>query len=144
RDWRAMLTVMGDGPFFFGNEPTGVDAVVFAALATTVLSPIESPVGDFLRSQPAFVAYAEHMRARFADHEGNHATVAQRDAQRCAFESRHRNLVENRLVRSDPELGRKLKTCAATQEPRFDGFGAINALPRHRLAQLKDARELRW
>src|SRR5262245_32625741 len=55
RDWRAVLTVMGDGPFFFGNEPTGVDAVVFAALATTVLSPIESPVGDFLRSQPACV-----------------------------------------------------------------------------------------
>jgi len=65
RDWRAVLAVMGDGPFFFGNEPTGVDAVVFAALATTVLSPIESPVGDFLRSQPACVAYAEHMRARF-------------------------------------------------------------------------------
>jgi len=65
RDWRAVLTVMGDGPFFFGNEPTAVDAIVFAALATTVLTPIESPVGDFLRSQPACVAYAERMRARF-------------------------------------------------------------------------------
>src|SRR5262245_44826154 len=65
RDWRAVLTVMGDGPFFFGNEPTGVDAIVFAALATTVLTPVESPIGDFLRSQPACVAYAERMRARF-------------------------------------------------------------------------------
>src|SRR5262249_3139976 len=29
RDWRAILTVMGDGPYFFGDEPTGIDAVVF-------------------------------------------------------------------------------------------------------------------
>ena len=29
RDWRAVLTVMSGGPFFFGDEPTGVDAIVF-------------------------------------------------------------------------------------------------------------------
>jgi glutathione S-transferase len=65
RDWRAVLTVMGDGPFFFGDEPTGVDAIVFGALATSVLTPIESPIRDFLRSRPTVVAYAERMRARF-------------------------------------------------------------------------------
>jgi glutathione S-transferase len=65
RDWRAVLTVMCDGPFFFGDEPTGVDAIVFGALATSVLTPIESPIRDFLRSQPACVAYAERLRARF-------------------------------------------------------------------------------
>jgi glutathione S-transferase len=65
RDWRAVLTVMSNGPFFFGDEPTGVDAIVFGALATSVLTPIESPIRDFLRSQPACVAYAEQMRARF-------------------------------------------------------------------------------
>jgi Glutathione S-transferase, C-terminal domain len=42
-----------------------VDAIVFGALATSVLTPIESPIRDFLRSQPALVAYADHMRARF-------------------------------------------------------------------------------
>ena len=36
RDWRAVLTVMGEGPFFFGGEPSGIDAIVFAALATTL------------------------------------------------------------------------------------------------------------
>jgi glutathione S-transferase len=65
RDWRAVLAVMSDGPFFFGDEPTGVDAIVFGALATSVLTPIESPIRDFLKSQPACVAYAERMRARF-------------------------------------------------------------------------------
>jgi glutathione S-transferase len=65
RDWRAVLAVMSGGPFFFGDEPTGIDAIVFGALATSVLTPIESPIRDFLRSQPACVAYAERMRARF-------------------------------------------------------------------------------
>src|SRR4029453_3330920 len=41
RDWRAVLTVMCDGPFFFGDEPTGVDAIVFGALAASVLPPME-------------------------------------------------------------------------------------------------------
>lgn len=65
RDWRAVLTVMSRGPFFFGDEPTTIDAVVFGALATTTLTPIESPIREYLRSQPACVSYAEHMRARF-------------------------------------------------------------------------------
>jgi glutathione S-transferase len=64
RDWRAVLKIMSDGPFFFGDEPTGLDAVVFGALATTVLTPIESPIRDFLRSQPGCVAYAERMCVR--------------------------------------------------------------------------------
>ena len=50
---------------FFGDEPTGVDAIVFGALAPSVLTPIASPIRDFLRSQPACVAYAERVRARF-------------------------------------------------------------------------------
>jgi glutathione S-transferase len=65
RDWRAVLTIMTDGPFFFGDEPTGVDAIVFGALATSVLTPIESPIRDFLTSQPKLVAYADRMQARF-------------------------------------------------------------------------------
>ena len=64
-DWRAVLRVMSDGPFFFGSEPTSVDAIVFGTLATSVLTPVESPIRDFLRSQPACVAYAERMRERF-------------------------------------------------------------------------------
>ena len=63
RDWHAVLEVMSDGPFFFGNEPTGVDAIVFGALATSVLTPIKSPIRDFLRSQPACVACRAHARA---------------------------------------------------------------------------------
>jgi len=65
QDWRAVLKVISDGPFFFGREPKGVDAIVFATLAPTILAPIESPVRDYLCSQPACVRYVEGMRDRF-------------------------------------------------------------------------------
>jgi glutathione S-transferase len=65
RDWHAVMKVMSDGPFFFGDEPSGIDAVVFGTLATSVLTPIPSPIRDFLCSQPTLVSYAERMRARF-------------------------------------------------------------------------------
>jgi len=65
QDWRAVLKVMSDGPFFFGGEAKGVDAIVFATLATTILTPIESPIRDYLRSQPACVRYVEKMHDRF-------------------------------------------------------------------------------
>ena len=76
RDWRAVLVVMSDGPFFFGNEPTSVDAVVFGALATSMLTPIESPIRDFLRARPACITYAERIRSRFFPE----LTVATREA----------------------------------------------------------------
>jgi len=65
QDWRAVLKVMSGGPFFFGDEPKGADAIVFATLATTILTPIDSPVRDYLRSQPACVGYVERLRCRF-------------------------------------------------------------------------------
>jgi glutathione S-transferase len=45
QDWRGVLGAMSDGPYFLGDKPCGVDAVAFAALAGTILTPIESPSG---------------------------------------------------------------------------------------------------
>jgi glutathione S-transferase len=70
-DWRAVLKVMSDGPFFFGDNPTGIDAVLFGVLATTVLTPIQSPIRDFLRAEPKCVAYADRLRTRFFPEFGN-------------------------------------------------------------------------
>jgi glutathione S-transferase len=64
RDWRAVLSFMSEGAFFFGNEPTTIDAIVFGTLGPTVLVPVESPIRDFLRSQPKALAYAERTLAR--------------------------------------------------------------------------------
>jgi glutathione S-transferase len=60
-DWRAVLAFMSDGPFFFGDRAASVDAIVFGALAPTVLTPIETPIRDFLRAQPKVLTYATRM-----------------------------------------------------------------------------------
>jgi glutathione S-transferase len=65
RDWRVVLTVMSDGPFFFGGEPSGIDAVVFGALATSLLTLIDTPIRDFLRARRVLAAYADRMLGRF-------------------------------------------------------------------------------
>ena len=65
RDWQAVTTLFGDGPFFFGAEPTTIDATLFGVLATTLRTPIPSPIRDFLQGQPKLVAHTEHMRQRF-------------------------------------------------------------------------------
>jgi glutathione S-transferase len=64
-EWQAILELMNDGPFFFGARPATVDAIVFATLATTILTPIESPIRDYLSSQPSCVSYVERMRSQF-------------------------------------------------------------------------------
>lgn len=63
-DWRAVLAVMRE-PFFFGDTPTTIDATVFGTLASTVLTPIDTPIRAFLAKEPQAIAYAERMRARF-------------------------------------------------------------------------------
>lgn len=65
QDWESILTVMGEGPFFFGAKPASIDAITFATLASTILTPIESPVRDYVKSQPRYMQYVEHMRSRF-------------------------------------------------------------------------------
>jgi len=64
RDWRAVLELMRE-PFFFGERPTSIDATVFGTLASSILTPIETPIRAFLMTRPKAVAYAERMRARF-------------------------------------------------------------------------------
>lgn len=64
-DWRAILAFMSDGPFFFGDHATSLDATVFGTLAPTILTPIETPIRSFLRSEPKALAYATRMRERF-------------------------------------------------------------------------------
>jgi len=64
-DWRAILSLMSDGSYFFGERPSSIDAALFGALATTLMTPVRSPVGDFLRMQPNCVAYAERTLAQY-------------------------------------------------------------------------------
>jgi glutathione S-transferase len=64
-DWRAILNVMSDGQYFFGERPSTIDATLFGALATTLMTPVPSPIRDFLGAQSKCVAYAERTFAQY-------------------------------------------------------------------------------
>ena len=63
-NWQAILSLTSE-PFFFGAEPTTVDATLFGALATTLFTPVPSPIREFLEGQPKIVAYAGRMRDKY-------------------------------------------------------------------------------
>lgn len=64
-DLEALEALMGEGPYFFGAEPTGIDATVFAFLAVTHWIPSESPVWEHYHSRPRLTSYTERMLGRY-------------------------------------------------------------------------------
>jgi hypothetical protein len=50
--------------------------MLFGTLATSVLTPIQSPIRDFLRAQPACLAYAELLRGIFASKGASSQEIA--------------------------------------------------------------------
>lgn len=61
----AVDELLGDGPYFFGPEPTDIDAVVFGFLALTQWAPGRSPVWDHCRARPRLGAYCQRMVDRY-------------------------------------------------------------------------------
>lgn len=64
-DLEAVEGLLGDGPFFFGDEPTDIDATVFAFMALTHWTPVESPLWDDFHARRRLVDYCERMRERY-------------------------------------------------------------------------------
>jgi glutathione S-transferase len=64
-DWKAVLATMSDGNYFFGDRPSSVDATLLGVLATTVLTPMQSPISDFLRSQSKCMGFTDRMMGAF-------------------------------------------------------------------------------
>jgi len=65
RDMRAIAAQLGDRPFFMGNEPTGIDATVFATVISITGAPFESPVKDEARRHANLVDYSRRLRAQY-------------------------------------------------------------------------------
>ncbi len=57
--------LIGDGPFFFGDVPTDIDATVFGFLALVHWTPSESPVWAHFHSRPRLGAYCDRMLERY-------------------------------------------------------------------------------
>ena len=64
-DLDAVDALLGDKPYFFGDEPTDIDATVFGFLALTYYVPSPSLLWAHLKALPRLTAYCDRMLARY-------------------------------------------------------------------------------
>lgn len=68
-DVDAVATLLADGPFFFGEQPTTIDCSVFAFTSAALMFPADNPLKRCMAGHPNLVAYNERMCQRyFGDH----------------------------------------------------------------------------
>ncbi|MCC2113382.1 MAG: glutathione S-transferase family protein [Hyphomicrobiales bacterium] len=64
-DLEAIVAELGDKPYFFGDQPTSIDAALFGLLENLVVPPTPSPLRDAALDHPEIADYCDRMRARF-------------------------------------------------------------------------------
>lgn len=64
-DLTALAQVLGDNDFFFGSEPTFIDATAFGLLANFYASPVRTWTTELVASHPTLKAYVERGLARW-------------------------------------------------------------------------------
>ena len=57
RDIIAIRDLLGDQAFLFGDRPTAADYSVVPMLRASIVTPIEKPLGKFIKSDPKIMAY---------------------------------------------------------------------------------------
>ena len=65
RSVAAVADYLGDKPFFMGNEPTGVDAAIFAFVSGVLCPTFQSPIQQAAWSRDTLRHYVSRMTARF-------------------------------------------------------------------------------
>jgi glutathione S-transferase len=65
RDVIALSDFLGDKPFFWGEQPTNLDANAYAVISNIIWAPIDSPLQDRARKLSNLVSYCDRMKARF-------------------------------------------------------------------------------
>jgi glutathione S-transferase len=62
-DIAALATLLGDKQFMMADHPTAVDAVVYAHIASLLVTALKNPMLEMVQSQPNLVAYAARCKA---------------------------------------------------------------------------------
>ena len=65
RDVSALSELLGDQPFFLGDEPTSIDATGYGFLANLLWVPIDLPIRRHAQTLPNLEAYCQRMKARY-------------------------------------------------------------------------------
>lgn len=64
-DWDALALLLGDKPFFLGDQPRTVDCTIHAFLEATLGFPVDSALKRHIASKPALIAYRQRIRERW-------------------------------------------------------------------------------
>lgn len=64
-DIGAVASFLGQKPFFLGDDPTSVDATVYAFMANLLWGPHDSPLKRHAAALPQLEAYCERMKRRY-------------------------------------------------------------------------------
>lgn len=64
-DLDAIAALLGDGPYFFGDRPSSIDACLFGFLGVTVYVDGDNPLFRHAASHDNLVRYCERMRTRY-------------------------------------------------------------------------------
>lgn len=64
-DLQAVAEHLGDKPYFMGEQPSAVDATVYAFLANFLWAPFQSPLMSLGRELPQLEQYCQRMKARY-------------------------------------------------------------------------------
>lgn len=66
-DWSAISDLLGEQPYFFGERPTSLDAVLFGFVTAATVFPYDSPLRTHVSSLGNLVAHRDRIRARYFD-----------------------------------------------------------------------------
>jgi len=65
KDVETLATLLGDKPFLFNDQPSGVDATVFAFIASALWAGYESPIKEAALALPNLVAYRDRLMRQY-------------------------------------------------------------------------------
>ncbi len=64
-DVDAIVTQLGDKPFFMGDKPRSIDAAVFTILTHTIEAPFAWKGRDYIAGKQSLLDYIDRMRGKF-------------------------------------------------------------------------------
>ena len=57
--------LLGDRPYLLGDQPSSVDASIYALTSAIWLHPADNPLKQHMAALPNLVAYSERMHRRY-------------------------------------------------------------------------------
>jgi len=64
-DISALAILLGDGSYFFGDQPSSYDATVYGVLGNILYSPFQTPMVDALKHHSNLVSYCERIKTTY-------------------------------------------------------------------------------